>query len=213
MIQTFEFQPPGTVWFGCEFDVDFDCESLVLDSDDPKVRPTKCPAVGFVISHEYTVISAHIENVKQRPASIPGCPDARHYDFTLRYRMQEKIGLGFNLGAGTGTLGWGLRPRTLRLDFSTDPICCSETAQPATRDRGHCLSLGRVPEFGALASALILLGLAALYQMLDGADAQRAYSGAIAMAILFAAIMTVQRRLLGAGASRDEESKENTLKS
>lgn len=213
MIQTFEFEPPGTLWLGCEFDVDFDCKALFLDSDDPKIRITKCAAVGFVVSHEYKMLSAHIENVRERRASMPDCADARLYDFTLRYRLQEKIGVGFNLGAGTGTLGWGLRPRTLRRDFSTDPICCTVPDQPAARARETAPCPAMCPELGALASAVILLGMAALHQMLDSQEAQRIYSAAIALAIMFAFIVAVQRRARWAGASRFDKAEDPMPKS
>lgn len=151
MIQTFKFRPKGTLWLGCEFEIDFDCgKPPQFAFADARLRLTRAPAIGFLLSHEYVVSGAHIVAVEHIPTEKAGCRAAERYRFLLRIRISDKIGVGFNLGSGTGTFGWTLDSEPSTHRFVTDIICCDgeprtdvaviaptavPDAMPATSDR------------------------------------------------------------------------------
>lgn len=122
MNKHFHLKPAHTMWVRYHLYVDYDCIAKPKISDS---EITMVKQFGFIISHEY-VLKPFIERVRREPCKEEGCNRAVRYTFDVRIDVYDRIGLGFGLGHGTGTLGWTSdKPQTgLERDLRTDCVCC-----------------------------------------------------------------------------------------
>jgi hypothetical protein len=204
---TFRFKPKGTKWIRCEFEVGFDCHHEPALSSDPELRITGFNALGFIISHEYEIEGSYIvEVIDEAGDPLPSCAYPRRYRFTLSYRLHDKFGVGFNLGAGTGTFGHRSDSYLGMEKFQTDSICCDEngSSMSSTR-RPYSFGWDVGAQLGLLTSALVLFGLAANYHMLDDEQDRSIYLvvlAALAAVAGFAGLW--RRRMLRRGALEEK---------
>ncbi|MGP0068805.1 MAG: RHS repeat-associated core domain-containing protein [Isosphaeraceae bacterium] len=129
--QAYQFKPTSTVGIGISSEVSYWC------NEPPKVDNTEITGVnqvGFIISSEYKVNSVVDSFTKRTDGSCccsgdrPGVPTGvrTSYEFTIRYFIYLKAGLGFGLGWGTGTLGWTSDPTEETATYTTNTICCCQ---------------------------------------------------------------------------------------
>jgi hypothetical protein len=126
MQDKFVYKPPNTRWIKCELFVSYECDVK------PKVEDVVITGIkqfGFILSTEYD-IKASVEESERRNCTREECDTAIEYHFNVKCSVYEKIGLGFGLGSGTGTLGWTRTSIDYFESFTTRCICCDQEAKP-----------------------------------------------------------------------------------